>query len=197
MIRRSFTTLVVAALVVAGCSGDDDTATTTAVTLPSLPVTVAARPAGLTVPFCNDLPDPADSLDWTGVQRAAFPDPLRTRDALVVALEFPHIVDLWGGTGTREGWIVIGVTGGAVELQTVLDMQFPAARVLVMPIDWTYAELSAVAAAVADATAGLSPPAPPLVSMSRGLVRVQLGELTDDRVAALTDFGDDPVCIDL
>lgn len=190
--------LALSVVAVSGCSGgdDDETATTTAVTLPAeLPVTAPARPEGLAIPYCSDLPDPADSLDWVGVQQSPFPDPLRTGQALQLALSFPFVVDIWGGTRDREGWIVVAVSGGAVELQTMLDVQFPAARVLAMPIDWTFTELSGLAAQVVDATAELSPPATAAVSMSRGLVRVDVGDASDERVAPLAAFADDPVCL--
>jgi hypothetical protein len=141
---------VLTVVAVSGCSGGDDDAdaptVTTAVTLPeSLPVTAPARPEGLVIPLCADLPDPADSLDWSGAQQSMFPDPLRTGQALQLALTFPYVVDIWGGTGSREGWIVVAVSGGAVELQEMLDMQIPSARVLAMPIDWTFTELSGLA----------------------------------------------------
>ncbi len=190
---------IVAIVAVSGCSGgDDDDASNTVVTLPaSLPVTAPARPAGLAIPLCSEIPDPADSLDWTGVQQSVsmFPDPLRTGQALQLALTFPYVVDLWGGTGAREGWIVVAVSSGAVELQTMLDMQFPAARVLAMPIDWTFTELTGLAAQIVDPGVELSPPAVPTVSMSRGVVRVELGQVTAERVAALAAFADDPVCL--
>ena len=147
------------------------------------------------VPLCDELPDPADSLDWSGVQRADFPDPLRTRGALLAAFEFPFTVDVWGGTGTREGWIVVGVAGGAVELQAILDSQHPGARVLAMPLDWTFTELSGLAVLTDAATADPSPPGSSFVSMSRGVVRVELGEITAERVRVLSEFADDPVCI--
>jgi hypothetical protein len=35
-----------------------------------------------------------------------------------------------------------------------------------------------------------------IVSMSRGLVRVQLGTITAERAATLDGFADRPVCID-
>jgi hypothetical protein len=186
-----------AAIVASGCSGDDDTTATTAVTLPEeLPVTAAVRPADLAVPLCVDLPDPADSLDWSGPQRSEVPDPLRTGAAVAAALQFPYAVDVWGGTGDHEGWIVVGVSGGAVELQQLLDLQFPGARVLAMPLDWTYVELTGLAALVDDATASLSPPADRRVSMSQGLVRVDLGAVTEERADVLREFADDRVCID-
>lgn len=195
--RHLLPLLVLAVAAVSGCSqGDDESASSTAVTLPAeMPVTAPERPEGLAIPFCSELPDPADSLDWSGIQQSLFPDPLRTGQALQLALSFPFVVDIWGGTGAREGWIVVAVSGGAVELQTMLDMQFPAARVLAMPIDWTFTELSGLAAQIVDATADLSPPATAAVSMSRGVVRIELGDLTDERMAALAAFADDPVCI--
>lgn len=198
MNRYRLPLLALSLLAMGACSGgDDETAgTTTPVTLPAeLPVTAPERPAGLAIPFCSELPDPADSLDWVGVQQSPFPDPLRTGQALQLALSFPFVVDVWGGTGDREGWIVVAVSGGAVELQTMLDMQFPAARVLAMPIDWTFTELSGLAAQVIDATADVAPPATTAVSMSRGVVRIELGDLNDEHVAALAAFADDPVCL--
>lgn len=198
MNRHLLPLLALSVVAVSGCSGggDDGAAVTTAVTLPAeLPVTAPERPEGLAIPFCSELPDPADSLDWVGFQQSPFPDPLRTGQALQLALSFPFVVDIWGGTGDREGWIVVGVSGGAVELQTMLDMQFPAARVLAMPIDWTFTELSGLAAQVIDATADPSPSATTAVSMSRGLVRVDVGDITEERVASLAAFADDPVCL--
>ena len=151
--------LAAAVLGVAACSGDDgedardDAATGSAVTLPGeLPVVPEARPFELAVPLCDDLPDPADSLDWSGAQFSEVAFPTRTRDALILALEFPYVADVWGGTGIREGWIVIGVTGGAVELQAMLDGSYPGARVLAMPLDWTVTELEVLAAEVDLAT---------------------------------------------
>jgi hypothetical protein len=178
-------------------SSPEHAATGAAVTLPAeLPVVPEARPFELAVPLCDDLPDPADSLDWSGAQFSALAFPTRTRDALILALDFPYVADVWGGTGSREGWIVIGVTGGAVELQTLLDGSYPGARVLAMPLDWTVTELEVLAADVDLATDDLQLASPAVVSTSRGQVRVQLGTITDDRAATLDAFADQRVCID-
>jgi hypothetical protein len=147
------------------------------------------------VPWCDDVPDPADSLDWAGAQRTDFPNPLVTREALLVAFAFPYTVDVWGATGVHEGWFVIGVSGGAVELQAELDATYPGARVIVMPIDWTPFDLSNLAIEVQDATAGLQPPPEITPSTSRGQVRVDLGTVTPERLAPLTSFADRRVCV--
>lgn len=180
-----------------GCSGgDDETAPSTA---PSTTAeTVAAVPARAfetAVPRCDELPDPADSLDWSGIQRTDAPLPAQTRDALILALDFPYVVDYWGGTGDREGWIVIGVSGGAVELQQLIDLYHPGARVLAMPLDWTAAELHALADEVDTATASLGLD-PAVVSISRGVVRVQLEAVTEERAALLDGFAERRVCLD-
>jgi len=138
VIRRStlLLCLAVTTLAATACSdgGDDSPSGATRVTLPGeLPVVPDTRASELAVPLCDDLPDPADSLDWSGAQYSDVAFPTRTRDALILALEFPYVADVWGGTGIREGWIVVGVTGGAVELQTLLDGSYPGARVLAMP----------------------------------------------------------------
>ena len=202
VIRRStlLLCLVVTALVATACSGgDDDDAPSgaTRVTLPGeLPVVPDTRASELAVPLCDDLPDPADSLDWSGAQYSDVAFPTRTRDALILALDFPYVADVWGGTGIREGWIVVGVTGGAVELQALVDGSYPGARVLAMPLDWTVTELEVLAGEVDVATDDLQLASPAIVSMSRGLVRVQLGTITAERAAPLDAFADRPVCID-
>jgi hypothetical protein len=191
--------LAVTALVATACSGGDDDSPSgaTRVTLPGeLPVVPDTRASELAVPLCDDLPDPADSLDWSGAQFSDVAFPTRTRDALILALEFPYVADVWGGTGLREGWIVVGVTGGAVELQTLLDGSYPGARVLAMPLDWTVTELEVLAGEVDVATDDLQLASPAIVSMSRGLVRVQLGTITAERAATLDAFADRRVCID-
>jgi hypothetical protein len=201
VIRRStlLLCLAVTALAATACSGGDDDSPSgaTRVTLPGeLPVVPDTRASELAVPLCDDLPDPADSLDWSGAQYSDVAFPTRTRDALILALEFPYVADVWGGTGIREGWIVVGVTGGAVELQTLLDGSFPGARVLAMPLDWTVTELEVLAGEVDLATDDLQLTSPAIVSMSRGLVRVQLGTITAERAATLDAFADRRVCID-
>jgi hypothetical protein len=196
--------LVAAVLGVASCSGDDDgdggasgdASTDAAVTLPGESPVPDARPFELAVPLCDDLPDPADSLDWTGAQASEVAFPTRTRDALILALDFPYVADVWGGTGIREGWIVIGVTGGAVELQSLLDGSYPGARVLAMPLDWTVTELDVLAEEVDVATDDLQLASPAIVSMSIGQVRVQLGTVTEERAATLDAFAERRVCID-
>lgn len=182
-----------------GCSGsdtdegaDDDTVATVIVATTGATPARAFEPA---VPFCDELPDPADSLDWSGIQRTDAPLPAQTRDALILALDFPYVVDYWGGTGDREGWIVIGVSGGAVELQQLIDLYHPGARVLAMPLDWTAAELHALADEVDTATASLGLD-PAVVSISRGVVRVQLDTVTEERAALLDGFAERRVCLD-
>lgn len=201
VIRRStlLLCLAVTALAATACSGGDDDSPSgaTRVTLPGeLPVVPDTRASELAVPLCDDLPDPADSLDWSGAQFSDVAFPTRTRDALILALEFPYVADVWGGTGIREGWIVVGVTGGAVELQTLLDGSYPGARVLAMPLDWTVTELEVLAGEVDLATDDLQLASPAIVSMSRGLVRVQLGTITAERAATLDAFAGRRVCID-
>jgi hypothetical protein len=195
-----FLCLVATALAATACSGGDGDASpsgATRVTLPGeLPVVPDSRASELAVPLCADLPDPADSLDWSGAQHSDVAFPTRTRDALILALEFPYVADVWGGTGLREGWIVVGVTGGAVELQALLDGSYPGARVLAMPLDWTVTELEVLAGEVDLATDDLQLASPAIVSMSRGLVRVQLGTITAERAATLDAFADRRVCID-
>jgi hypothetical protein len=195
--RRPVLLLAVAGLLLASCSGgDDEPAAGTVPATTAAGAAVAVRSFEPVVPLCDELPDPADSLDWSGVQRTDAPLPTQTGNALVQALSFPYVVDYWGGTGDREGWIVIGVSGGAVELQSVLDLYYPGARVLVMPLDWTPGELIALAAEVDAATADLALDAPSVVSVSRGVVRVQLGEITEERVAPLAPFAERRVCLD-
>ena len=179
------------------CSGgDDETAPSTAPSTTAETVTaVTVRAFEPAVPLCDDLPDPADSLDWSGIQRTDAPLPAQTRDALILALDFPYVVDYWGGTGDREGWIVIGVSGGAVELQQLIDLYHPGARVLAMPLDWTPGELEALADEVDAATAELGLE-PAIVSISRGVVRVQLGSITEERAAVLDGFAERRVCLD-
>lgn len=201
VIRRStlLLCLAVTALAATACSGGDDDSPSgaTRVTLPGeLPVVPDTRASELAVPLCDDLPDPADSLDWSGAQFSDVAFPTRTRDALILALEFPYVADVWGGTGIREGWIVVGVTGGAVELQALLDGSYPGARVLAMPLDWTVTELEVLAGEVDLATDDLQLASPAIVSMSRGLVRVQLGTITAERAELLDAFADRRVCID-
>ena len=194
------TALASAGLLLGACSGDD-AAPAGSSTPPTGGadgdvVEAAARPFEPVVPLCDELADPADSLDWSGLQRSDVPLPAQTRGALTTALDFPYVVDWWGGTGAREGWIVVGVSGGAVELQYVLDLYNPGARVLVMPLDWTPGELLALAAEVDAATSGLDLAEPAIASVSRGVVRVQLGTITEERVAPLAPFADRRVCID-
>ncbi len=201
VIRRRLAVLAsIVPLTLAACSGGDDDAPSARITDPSLPaslpVTAAARPEGLAVPLCDDLPDPADSLDWTGAQYAEFPDPVLTAQAITLALGFPYVVEWWGGTDQREGWIVVGVSGGAVELQMMLDSQFPAARVLAMPLDWTRIELRDLATRLDEATLELALPAPSRVSMSRGVVEVDIDQITDDAVSILERFEGERVCVD-
>ena len=197
--------LVVLAWGATACSGDDDAQTPTsdnaatgvAVTLPGeMPVASREHPFELAVPLCADLPDPADSLDWSGIQFSDVALHTRTRDALILALEFPYVVDVWGGTGIREGWIVIGVSGGAVELQAMIDAAYPGSRVLAMPLDWTPAELQVLAGEVDVATDDLQLAVPAIASVSRGQVRVQLGTITEARAAAVGPFAGRRVCID-
>jgi hypothetical protein len=193
------TALTATVLAATGCSGDDDgdPNAVSRVTLPGeLPVIPEERPFELAVPLCGDLPDPADSLDWTGAQFSDVAFPTRTRDALILALEFPYVADVWGATGIHEGWIVLGVTGGAMELQAIVDGSYPGARVLAMPLDWTVTELEVLAADVDLATDDLQLASPAVVSMSRGLVRVQLETITEERAATLDAFADQRVCID-
>ena len=195
---RRLAALLVTAIALAGCSGGDDDTSAPATSAAELASGEAAalRPFETAVPLCDDVPDPADSLDWSGVQRADVPFPARTGEALVLALGFPYVVDYWGGTGDREGWIVIGVSGGAVELQAMLDQNYPGARVLAMPLDWTPTELLVLADEVDRATSELLLTSPAVVSISRGVVRVQLGEITEDRAAGLDRFAGQRVCID-
>lgn len=197
--RRPLLSSLAALVLVTGCSGDDDAAPSRisdATSDTTAPVTAAPRPFEMAVPLCADLPDPSDSLDWSGIQWAAAPDPLRARDALIASLNFPYVVEYWGATGVHEGWLVIGVSGGALELQELLDAKYPGARVLAMPLDWTFAELTDLANRVTDATIELALTKPVRVSMSIGQVRVDLDRITEERVRALDQFAGQRVCVD-
>ena len=64
-----------------------------------------------------------------------------------------------------------------------------------MPLDWTPGELEALADEVDAATAELGLE-PAIVSISRGVVRVQLGSITEERAAVLDGFAERRVCLD-
>lgn len=166
--------------------------TVTTVPAPEAPVEPAFT---MFVPRCLELADPSDSLDWTGAQRSDAPDPFLTEQALSFAWQFPHYVATWGPP-QREGWFVVGVSGGAVELQADLDARYPAARVMAMPIDWNETELSGLASLVEATVAAAGVEAAVTWSMSRGLVLVDLGEINEATIAPLEPFTDDPrLCV--
>lgn len=189
---------LVAALALGACTGDDDddagaTGDTTAV--PAAPVEAAFT---MPVMRCEELADPSDSLDWSGIQATEVALFNQSELALQHAWQWPYYLATWGATG-REGWFVVGVSGGAVELQAELDQLYPGARVLAMQIPATEGELSDLAAVVgtALAEADVDLEAPIHWSVSRGLVMVPLGRITEQRVSALQPFaGDTGVCVE-
>jgi hypothetical protein len=191
---RPIAIAIAGALAISACSpgsdvkrGDSDNTLAPRVTLPA--------DVDLPVPLCSEVPDPADSLDFVNTaQFSASANGLLTGSALATALAWPYYVGAW--PRDRQGtWIIVGVTGGMVELQTELDRQFPGARVLAMNVQWTEPQLTSIASELEQALADIDGASLVTWSVQTGMVDVRLASITDQHLALLEGFVEKPVCV--
>ncbi|MFA9446714.1 hypothetical protein [Egicoccus sp. AB-alg6-2] len=169
-----------AMLVLAGCGQSG----------PPVP-TVAAGDGGAPVPSCDDVP---------AVQPPA--EHLRD-DPIYVGNEQPvEALGAWahGRDGFEElwidrdhlGWVVLGFSDHAEAAQDELSAEFPGVGAVVVEVERTLDELLALQRRVHD----LDVVGGSWASVQHGVVGLELGALTDDKIAAVqAAFGDQPVCI--
>jgi hypothetical protein len=147
---------------------------------------------GVEVPRCEDvLPaqPPAELLRDTPIY-VANEQPVEELQAW--AESRPGFEELWID---REhlGWVVLGFSEDADARQAELTAAFPEVGAVVVPVERTLDELLALQREVHEQLEGISGS---WASVAQGVVGVELGALTDEKLRTVSvAFGDRPVCV--
>ncbi len=141
------------------------------------------------------------------VPRISAPDDLYADRPVYVGNEMPvDEVQAWAASQPgfetlwidrdHNGWITLAFSENAVERQADVDAMFPDAGVVVVGVDWTMDELSALQESIPGRfepgfvqTTG--------ISVTQGVVTVGIGPLTAERIAlAEEELAGEPVCLE-
>ncbi len=95
----------------------------------------------------------------------------------------------------RDGWITVAFSEDAGARQDDLERRFPDDGVVAVGVDWTMDELEDVQARVMDELSGRFEVSS-YIDVTKGVVGVGVGVLKEERVAAVAEFADQPICVD-
>jgi hypothetical protein len=95
----------------------------------------------------------------------------------------------------RLGWVVLAFSEDAAARQDELTDRFPDVGAIVVEVDWTMEELSDLQDRLAADPALRELGIATGVSVTQGLVSVELGELTPDRLSRLAPYLGERLCV--
>lgn len=94
------------------------------------------------------------------------------------------------------GWVVLAFSRDAEAVQAELARDFPDAGAVVVPVDWTMTELTALQDRVAEELGG-AVASSIAVSVTKGVVSIGVGPMTEDRLDAVAErFAGERVCVE-
>lgn len=189
---RRLTVVIVMAVIATSCGGFGSGPGTSA---PAGPSAVRAVSDTGGVPLCDQLVRSSAPAGWY-------------RDApIYVANEMPvQAVRAWAETKPgfeaiwvdREhlGWITVAFSTDAEARQRELERTFPDVGAVVVPVGWTMAGLEALQRRVIDELGPLFPSSSSGISITKGVVDIGVGVLTQERLDAIDErFAGERVCV--
>lgn len=191
----AFACIVVAALLVTGCSSFTAEVSTdagpTAVESP-----VEAAPADGVARCDPSVTHPAAPEEWYRDTPRYVGNEQPIESVRGWAVSRPGFQELWIDRD-NNGWVTVAFDRDVDERQVEILERFPEAGVVAVLVDWNLAELRQlqdeigrhlVDAGVNSFSIG--------ASTQQGVVAISLGVLTDDRLAAVAPYADQPICVD-
>jgi hypothetical protein len=179
--RGSVGLVVVVALAAAACARP--------VPMPQASVVVDG-----TFPRCEDVPAaqlPAARLRDDPIYVA---NEQPTAELAAWARAHPGFEELWIDRD-HHGWVVLAFSEDADARQAELTVAFPDVGAVVVEVDWTTTELTDLQDRLAADPALREIGIATGVSVTKGVVAVELGPLTQERLSRLAPFVDEPICV--
>lgn len=150
---------------------------------------------GTSIPLCEAVPELRAPAEWYADSPIYVANEQPTEDLVAWAQTKPGFEDLWID---REhlGWVALAFSEDAEARQAELREAFPAVGAVVVPVEYSRAELDALQGRVVEAlrpafdnfSVGSSP--------TQGVVTIGIGVLSPDRIAFVEErFAGEPVCI--
>ena len=197
--HRSIVLGVLAALVVAGCFGGAAPSPSAELSSePPAPTTAspqAPSASGMAgVPRCEGLPEYRAPEEWYRDEPIYVANEQPIEEVRAWASGQPGFEDLWIDRD-HLGWLALAFSQEAEARQADLEERFPGVGAVVIPVDWSLADLEQLQTDVVQA---LSPRFQFNTGQDiiRGVVTIEFGVLTPDRVAAVEErFAGKRVCI--
>ena len=162
---------------------------------PSGPVATpsAANRAG--VPRCDDVPAVSAPDDAYRDEPIYVSNEMPTEQVMAWAETKPGYETLWIDRD-RLGWITVAFSEDAEARQAELATEFPGVGVVVVPVEWTMAELEALQQRVATDLMGPSGATSSGISVTQGVVTIDFPVLTEEHVAKVEAlFGGERICV--
>lgn len=176
--RWTLAALAVVTVTVAACGGS------------STPVPSVAG-GGDDVPLCEDVPAVEPPAEHLRDEPIYVGNEQPTEELSAWASSQPGFEQLWIDRD-RLGWVVLAFSTDAEARQDELRDRFPDVGAVVVGVDWTSEELTALQSRVADAELGYAT----WTSVDQGVVGIDVGPLTEERVAAVAErFAGERVCV--
>jgi hypothetical protein len=142
---------------------------------------------------CSDVPEIALPEERYGDDPIYVANEMPVEEVQAWATGQPGFQELWIDR-ERNGWITVAFTEDADERQQELDARFPDDGVVAVEVDYDLEELQQLQHHASEV---LTIPHGSSVDIQRGVVQLDLGVLTDERLAEVAEHLDDePVCVE-
>ena len=189
-LRRRFAMIcTIALLATAACRADPG-----ATGAPPRSPDETTRPVAAGVPLCDEVPPisaPAERYRDSPIYVA---NEQPTEEILAWASGQPGFEELWIDRD-HLGWITVAFSTDADARQADLERLFPGVGVVAVEVEWSLAEMEELQQRIGDELGPLFGPST-WISVQQGVVAIDVGVLTPERLAAVEErFGDEPVCV--
>jgi len=197
MVHRSIVLIVLVAWVVGGCFASSAPSTAPSPTTLALPSNSPAAPspsAVAGVPRCEDLTEYSAPEEWYRDEPVYVANEQPIEAVMAWASSQPGFEDLWIDRD-HLGWLALAFSQDAEARQADLETEFPGVGVVVVPVDWSKADLERLQEEVVqkvaprfDVVTG--------VDIMKGVTNISFGVLTPQREALVEElFAGERVCI--
>jgi hypothetical protein len=175
--RRTATTIGLLAIAASACGG----------TSSPVPSVGGGGGAGLDLPRCEDVAEvepPAEHVRDEPVY-VANEQPIEELSAW--ASSKPGFEQLWIDRD-HLGWVVLAFSEDAAERQDELTDAFPDAGAVVVEVEWTMRDLEDLQVGLMEDARARELGLASGISVTRGVVEIEVGSLTEQRLAAVADL---------
>jgi hypothetical protein len=195
-VHRSIVLLFLCAWVVAGCFAASTPSAPSPTTLASPSGSPAAPSATAVagVPRCEDLNDYSAPAEWYRDEPVYVANEQPVQEVMAWASSQPGFEDLWIDR-EHHGWLALAFSQDPEARQADLEAEFPGVGVVVVPVDWSKADLDRLQDEVVQKVAPRFEVSTG-VDILKGVTIIEFGVLTPERQALVEElFAGERVCI--